>query len=131
MARGTFAPGHDPRRNLAGRAGHPNRRTVEGETFARAWLDANANGILAEILASDDLEAKWRALAFFFEQAHGKARQRIALSGDAPLAVILTRASAPGGVSGTAPAPAGDCGPSGEVPGCLGGPPLGEEPDGR
>ena len=125
--RGTFVMGHPGSKPAGAKA----RRTIEGEAFARAWLDENANGILAEILASNDIEAKWRALAFFFEQAHGKARQRIAHSLDAPVAVILTRASSPGGVPGAAPAPDGDCGPSGEVPGGLGGPTLGEEPDGR
>lgn len=129
MASGRPFSGADDGRRRVGRQ-EPNKRTVEGEAFARAWLDANANAILAEILASDDIEAKWRALAFFFEQAHGKARQRIALSGDAPLAVILTRAGAPCGLPESAPAPTGDCEPSGAIPGDLSGPALGEDPDG-
>ena len=129
MANGQFRPGSDPRRNLAGRAGHPNRRTVEGEAFARAWLNENGNPILAEILASDDLEAKWRAFAFFFEQAHGKSRQRIAVTGDVPLAVVITRAAS--GVPATPSAPGDDRGQPGEVPGDLGGATVGQEPDGR
>lgn len=130
VANGTFRPGNDPRRNLAGRAGHPNRRTVEGEAFARAWLDANANAILGEILASDDLEAKWRAFAFFFDQAHGKARQRIAVSSDEPLAIIIRRAGAGGDAPGAPPAPTDDRESPGALPRDLGRPALGEDPDG-
>lgn len=130
MANGSFRPGNDPRRNLAGRAGHPNKRTVEGEAFARAWLDKNAQTVLDAVLASDDLEAKWRAFAFFFDQAHGKARQRIAVSGDEPIAVVIRRASSGRDAAGAPPPPVDDCESPGEVPGDLGGPPVGKDPDG-
>ena len=130
MANGQFRPGSDPRRNIAGRAGHPNRRTVEGEAFARAWLDENANAVLAEVMASDDLEAKWRAFAYFFDQAHGKARQRIAVTGGEPLAIVIRRAAA----GGDAPEPASDAGADrgrpDALPGDLGGPAVGEDADG-
>ena len=131
MAGGPFRPGDDPRRRR-GRA-EPNHRTAEIEELSKQIIErrGGVEGLLARFFAPDaDPRLYLEAVKLVMGYAFGLPRQRVSVSGDAPVAVFITRSSAAGGLPEPAPAPADDLGRPDEIPGGFGGTEVGEDADG-
>jgi hypothetical protein len=132
VGNGTFRPGDDPRRHTAGRSG-PNRRTREIEELSREIIErrGGVEGLLSRFF-SDDVDPKLYldAVKLVLGYAYGLPRQRIAVTGDQPLAIVIRRAGAGRDAPEASPVAGADSGRPGEVPCDLGGPEVGEDADG-
>lgn len=131
MAGGPFRPGDDPRRR-SGRA-EPNKRTAEIEQLCEEIIErrGGVDGLLARYFSDDvDPKLQFEAIKLILGYRFGLPRQRVTVSGDAPVAVVIRRAGVGCDPAGAAPAPVDDCERPGALPGDLGGATMGEDPDG-
>lgn len=126
---GKFAPGW---RGGPGRTG-PNRRTLEIEELSKEIIErrGGVEGLLSRYFGDKcDPKLQLEAIKLVLGYGYGLPRQRIAVSGDGPIAVVIRRAGSGCDAPEPPSPPARDSEQPGEVPGDLGGAPMGEDPDG-